>query len=391
MKRVLLLVAFVASLAAAVPARAADEQWLRYTSSPDYREIGYGSSYLPAVVLDAAPEGVSLPAFAGKFQTCAKWETPMVDAGFIYMALDGADDKTVSTLYIDTDCDGSLADEKPVKADNVGYGTQFGPIKVDFPGYDGPIAHHMSVLFNVYGETKSVSVSTRGRYEGPVFIGGKEYYIALIDYDSNGAYNDSSPDLTKTDFLVFKGDRSYPPAAPGKFLQVEGKLYQLEVSRDGAYVKVSSADSVPMGSLVVSSDTKSISIGGENGVLTYADLKGGALSVPAGSYGIAYRVIERKDNAGAKWQAFGFNRGEKFQPFVVPAGRSTTLDAGEPYKSTVTFTTGSDGAWNLSANLNATTGERIAFTKNDATPAPVKARIKNADGSYDQTLDFKYG
>lgn len=365
------------------------EQWLRYNAAPDRGATRWGASSQKCEFTTAAPDGLALPEFKGNSQIYAKWETPMVEAGFVNMAFDLTRGRMYDVLYIDSNCDGSLADEAPVKPVQVyEYGSRFGPVRVVFPSADGPITHHLYTTYQDYQGNKALYLSSAGRYEGPVRIDGKEYSIVLIDFNSNGTYNDLSPDWGKGDLIVFADESGGMPAFVGKYVALGGKLYEPTVARDGASIAFAVAKNVPMGALSVPAAITRFSIAGENGLLTYS-LSGSSVDVPVGKYRVFSWEINRPDKSGAKWQAKGSTYGGDLS-LDVTAGGAASLDVGEPFKSTVAAQ-GQGRQYYLTEALTDKTGGRISITMSGTTPPAPRAHIKNADGTYDRTFQFQYG
>ena len=93
------------------------EQWLGYRHSSDSARI-VGKTPGQALELSAdKPTGLDVPEFNNPAPLFAKWKSPLAPNGFLWLAFDssGKTDQ-YDQLYIDTDADGSLADETPVRA-----------------------------------------------------------------------------------------------------------------------------------------------------------------------------------------------------------------------------------------------------------------------------------
>jgi len=150
--------AWMCVVLAATAAQAQEAQRLQYrTDGQPERVIGvYAEVRVRAEA--SPPAGVVLPKFAGDRPLFAKWITPRVPAGHLWLALDqSGKEGAYDRLYVDTNADGSLADETPVAAEHaeaandpdapVAYGrklnqqtARFAAVKIIFPGKDGPRA-----------------------------------------------------------------------------------------------------------------------------------------------------------------------------------------------------------------------------------------------------------
>ena len=111
--------------------------------------------------------------------------------------------------------------------------------------------------------------------------------------------------------------------------------------------------------------------------------------MPAGLYNIRYWKTERKDESGNNWALTGQYYGQDNQ-FEIKAANETKLNIGEPIIATVEArNTGSDYSFNQV--IKGRHQEIIELTCNGSRPQPPKLHIKNKDGSYDRTFDFRYG
>jgi hypothetical protein len=116
----------------------------------------------------------------------------MVESGQLWVALDRtAGQGRWDQLYIDSNVNGNLNDEKPIKAYRTDkYYTYFGPIKVVFEGEDGPLTYHLNFRFYESGGRQRLYVTSGGWYEGDITVAGVKKYCMLIDYNGNGTFND---------------------------------------------------------------------------------------------------------------------------------------------------------------------------------------------------------
>ena len=138
----------VTCLFLAVAAQAQQEQWLQYrTVHPSQRRLGSCAGPTPRLIA-RKPAGLALPDCPTDRLRFTKWKTAMDQSGSRWIAL-LCPDQTGGKyqLYIDSDGDGRLDDETPSKASFTGGwpGRWFGPVKVLFPGEDGPVAYHLAI------------------------------------------------------------------------------------------------------------------------------------------------------------------------------------------------------------------------------------------------------
>ena len=389
-------------------AKGQQEQWLRYrTSAEPYQSIGgtyghwSGQRQKPETT---PPKGIKLPKFNSDKPIFAKWPTPAANGGHAWVALD----RSVKTgqydlLYIDSDLDGSLADEKPVKAGRVRdrgnyQWAGFKLVKVVLPGEDGPVTHHMNISYRKYNEDEHVIYTSAGWYEGPVTIGGRQLWCTLIDNGGNARFNDSVLSRASCDRIRIapKGDKSFRNRKGdrttrfiGRYIKVNGKLHAIQIAPDGAYVKIAPATKTPAaGTIQVNKTVNAFSVFGAEGHF-FLQNKDGTTDVPVGEYVIERYEITRKDKYGARWRAE--DRGADHEkPFTVRAGKTTTLDIGEPFVCKLSVSKRGN-AYSINRNILTRGGDSLTFTRNGSRPPAPKIRITNADGSYSRKFTLEYG
>ena len=122
----------------------------------------------------------------------------------------------------------------------------------------------------------------------------------------------------------------------GKLLEVDGQFYQIEVARDGAFIKLQKAENVVLGQVRVPETISEFVAFGENGHFVRKPAKG-EFTLPAGKYRIQEWKIDRKDDKGAAWELIGLQlqrlrpvRGCRRQAGIAGGGRA---DAGRRWRS----------------------------------------------------------
>ena len=365
------------------------EQWLRYNYGPDTQRAGVSQRSL--MVTKDRPSGVALPEFNDPQPIFAVWKSPMAKGGKVQIALDrSGKGKSFDLLYIDSDCDGSLKNETAVKANSKdGYYNIFGPVKVMLEGDDGPVAYHLNFMLYHYDETMPrLYVMSGCWYEGMITVGGEKKHCVLYDIDADGTFNNTSKNYYEADRIVIGEGANEEDALVGKFLQVSGKLYRLEVARDGAYIKTYSADDAVMGTIKMPSEINELTAVGENGLFKVMP-KNGTGSIPEGKYRIHRWVIERKDGKGDNWkmQGDGFMESGDFE---VKKDGTAYLAVGEPITLKMNVQA-KRGKYAFDLSLTGRLGEKASLMKNNASvPAP-KLRIVSKDGTFDHRYSFEYG
>ncbi|MHC4693090.1 MAG: hypothetical protein ACYS67_10145 [Planctomycetota bacterium] len=366
-------------------AEAQDRQLLIYRSSSEAGRI----SRKPLMVTKERPKDVDLPEFESGDPLFYLWSTPMVEAGRLRIAIDRSDTSRVrDRLFIDSDGDGNLKDETVVVANKAqSRHASFGPVKVVFEGEDGSITYHLNFSLCDHG-SRTLYIMPGGWYEGTVTIGGKEHNCILIDRNVNGAFNDKSTNAEDCDRIQIGEDDNKGIHFVGNYLEIEGDLHHLEVDRDGAYVKITAAEDVTFGKVKLPKSITEFAAGGENGLFIRKP-EDGVCSLPAGQYLIDHWTTERKDDAGNSWKL----RGSSFSKsgrFSVSETEEIELSIGEPVTSILT-TRDRRGNRTFSQSLEGKLKESVSITRNGKRPPAPKLHIRNKDGTYDRTFDFRYG
>jgi len=372
------------------PAQAQEEQWLQYHSEREADRIIGDMTRSNLKLTSEKPQSVELPDFKCEEPFFTSWSTPMVESGQLWVALDRTNNQGQwDQLYIDSNVNGHLNDEKPVKAYRTErYYTYFGPVKVVFEGEDGPLTYHLNFRFYENGATQRLYVSSGGWYGGDITVAGVKKYCMLIDYNGNGTFNDKSQQAYQCDRIRIGSKGNRDTRYVGNFINVEDVLYHTEIARDGAYIILSKADDVKFGDIRLPETITEFSAGGENGLFKLK-LENGTGSLPVGRYRINQWAIEQKDEKGRKWKLQGTGISQKGD-FDILADKETELSIGEPIEARLQVNKRNSG-FSINQSFGGQLGERIEITRNGARPPAPKLRIKNKDGSYDRSFSFEYG
>ena len=111
--------------------------------------------------------------------------------------------------------------------------------------------------------------------------------------------------------------------------------------------------------------------------------------LPAGRYYVESWTLERTDNNGAVWKLKTKDIANK-KTFDVAQDAEAKLPIGEPIISTLTVRK-EDAEFYFRHYFKGQLGEEIELTKNQSRADPPKLLIRNEDGSYQESLTFKYG
>ena len=113
------------------------------------------------------------------------------------------------------------------------------------------------------------------------------------------------------------------------------------------------------------------------------------VQLPIGKYHIKSWNLKHTDKNGVLWELKAEDYVHK-KTFNVTENTEIKLPVGEPVISILTVK--KDGSeFYFRHYFKGRLGEKIELTKNQSRPDTPKLLIKNADGSYQQSLTFKYG
>jgi hypothetical protein len=356
------------------------------------------------------PKGVALPALSANEPLFAQWETPMAPAGHLWLAIDrSSEDASYDRLFIDADADGSLADEQPVEAYRAQvrdsssgrrlYG-DFGPVKVLFPGQDGPVVNHLALSLYARPGYRRLYVMSAGWYEGVVTLGGRKVRCTLIDASANGRFNDTGTDRAACDGIrlvpegtdVGRATGQFDPTMHfvGKHAEYDGRLYRLTVAADGSQVAFAPAGEVPTGTIRVADDMARLSIFGPEGSFL-REPAGGVATVPAGAYGVYQWERQRTDPEDQVVWSLLESGATRQDPFVVEAGQTLDLGIGRDVAGRLEVTSRGDSRYAINMNVGTGKGDYIRLLRAGQRAPRPKVHITNADGSCKQTYNLEYG
>jgi len=396
-------------------ALAQQEQWLGYRSASAAREYVGSTSGQVLIARNNPPDGVGLPKFTGEKALFALWKIDIVkltgpaarDKG-LWLALDSSRKAgQYDTLYIDANGNGSLADEKPIRAEHVGgewqnvketiFYANFGPVRLALDGGDGTITYHAGFHYQRDGSgPHKIYVSGNCWYEGVVTIAGRKFMCSVIDSNANWRFGERSANKDQCDrymlqpFLAGMGPQELADVSSvpmGRYVLVEGKYYTMDVAPDGTAVTFTPAK-VSAGRIMPGQGVSSLKVTGPAGTFDL-DVRNGFVEVPEGEYTLEVYKVARKDEKGNNWCANGCaDPGAK--PIVVRPGSETKLDVGEPFVWSMSASPAGQGLYALSQALRTKRGASVVLICNGQL-LPAKVRITNADGTYDRTFSMEYG
>jgi hypothetical protein len=381
----------LAAMMLATTALAQKEQWLDYHVSTE------GRGYRNLNLTTNPPPNVKLPKFNAQ-PYFAHWTTPLDPAGR-WLCLDRTKKSGLyDRVYFDTTGNGRLDDKTPVgtgRSDQ--YSAYFEPARAVFKGEDGPITYHLVFRFMQFPESQpNLMASSGGYYAGKVEIGGKKRLVELIDGNVNGTFNDRAADMSDSDRVTVEGDK-VGERYLGKMLEVDGQFYNIEVARDGAFIKLQKSENVVLGPVRVPETISEFVAYGDNGHFVRKPAKG-AFTLPIGKYHIQTWEINRKDEKGAAWKlsAYNFNDSARFE---VTAANPVSLEVGEPMRAVMEAqepisrpgARAPSNQLSFSLRFQGHYGETLEITKGNQRPRGPRLTLTSLDGTYRYTNTFEFG
>ena len=393
-KRMLFYLILTALILCTSESIAQNEQWLQYHSARDVSLVGFITNTKSLEIIEENPADVKLPEFKGKNPLFAEWQTPMVESGFLWIALDKTKENGIhDNLYIDSNADGNLDDETAITPYRITQSNvYFGPVKVVFEIEDGPVSYHLNFRFySSNNNNRRLYVSAGGWYQGEVTINGQKKQCVLFDYNINGAFNDKAISAQDSDRIrISETNDPRDTRFVGNYIEIAGSLYQPEIAQDGACIKLEEAKDVKHGSIRLHESVTELSAGGINGSFIIKPEKGLA-SLPVGKYQINDWIIERKDDKDTQWKLTGIHGGSSLKgAFDISEDKETELTVGEPVVANIDAQY-RDGSYYFNQNLRGRDDESITLLRNGSRPQAPKLNIKSEDGKYDRTYSFSYG
>ena len=314
-------------------------------------------------------------------------------------------------LYVDTDMDGDLAEEKglmgsEVKREGIPEEMRiwdFGVVQVQPAGAKG------AVEMRVTGYSSMLLITPGGMRRGEVKIGEKTCKLTVIDANMDGEYDgvmgEDRPTGTvgqpvKTDMvgIDWDGDGKWTSEEAGekltplaKMMRTEdGRYWSMEVAKDGGSVRVKEAHP-KMGTLEVKSPEGELTLSSANGMHTVR-LPQGKCGLPVGKYYPVKVTLKKKDGEGHEWALRGAWQEAKAKAVEVTEEGTATLEVGPPLKAGTATQRMGDMIY-VTLNLTGLAGEEYwggALKDGKQTEAPT-LQIVDKSGVKLTTGTFEYG
>jgi len=257
----------------------------------------------------------------------------------LLMALDYS--QSASKLYIDTNRDGSLSNERPLVASKSrGKKQVFPAIAIKGSGGAKTIAK-----FEVAGP-KALLIYPGVMYGGSIELEGKTHQVFVADGNLDGTYGDcfagqvvgGSHDVLAIDM---NGNRRVDGNVAGcaeamplpRVVQVNGGYYSVNVAADGKSIEMEKAEA-ETGTLQVGTRYANLVVWSANGAYRFGGGKS-KCELPVGTY-YPSRIFLRKKDKGVTWTLEG-QPGGNLTAFDIKAGQTTKLEIGTPLVGKIDF------------------------------------------------------
>ena len=359
-----------------------------YSDLAARRDLLSVSGYRSLALREQKPQNLPLPEFNSQIPLFSEWASPLVKNGALPIALDQSSTSgPYHRMFIDTNNDGFLHDETAINATwSDQNNASLGPVEVTLSHQDKSIKYHLKFEFFSIEDTRQFTAYSDGQYEGEITIGSETKECVLVDYNANGTFNDKSLDPRQSDRIqIGKPDNRYVNTFSycGNFVEVDGVLYQMEISPAGSNIKLTPAENVSFGSVSVPEDIDELVVFGENGSFSFNPTPE-KIKLPAGTYQIEQWVMVRRDEKDDQWKLSGSEFDEAGH-FAVSADIETHLEIGEPVTCSLDIFDTGRGDYTLTQILKGKLGEKVRLMVNGALPGDLKIVVQDAAGVHQHT------
>ncbi|HUT90235.1 MAG TPA: hypothetical protein VMY37_12105 [Thermoguttaceae bacterium] len=361
-------------------------------------------------------------------------------------------------LYFDRNHNGDLTDDEAIEATSSrAYSTSMTrsafptvELTIDVDGKKLDYAFTFSVYSNVSSSLAyaNASLNSAAYREGEITLDGKKRRIVLIDFNSNGRFDDAAsvdervrtssgtvyPTMGDMLYIDPQSSRTYrnPYDATsggdqyqvGKLIGIGGRFFDLKIDPSGDTLSLEPS-SVPVGHVTNPNKGFRATVYGDQGMLQIAPDDSGKAPLPVGEWKLLSYTIERTDTSKPDSEAekkdeeksilevlgsvlttvtpppqpprltFVSARATRdFKPVKVVKGETAEMRFGPPYKPEVSAPTIPEGqsSISLSMSLVGCGGEVCnSLRVNGSQPSAPEFTISTKDGEEVAAGKFKYG
>jgi hypothetical protein len=267
-------------------------------------------------------------------------------------------------FIIDTDCDRDLSnDEVHLGVLNDRGQFAFDPVEVTVQAHGVTYPYHLEPTADA--ETGFTYLRCGAYYAGSVAFGDIVYTVAVFDDNYNGLFGDRfvfspserrwkpgdvlSIDLDQNGRFDIRAGYSTETFCLGRYLAVDGGLYEFEVAPDGRWLTLRDTETTH-GYVTINSDRRcSVELVGTDGPLRITGRPGELAKAPADMFGFHAWYAEGKMSQGVTWKAVCY--GDLSASVTILPRTTTQLELPQlrPYAVHVTLEQTDDlgRAWSL--------------------------------------------
>ena len=338
----------------------------------------------PPSVKDAPK--VSDKAFYYNIQLCGK---------DIYLVIDY--NVTNPPLYIDTNADGKLDDEKPITGTDMNNRTRYMPVKIKPAG-----ASEINIGIDTPKGGGYIYYFPSEIKRGDVKFGNETFSLMIIDRNYNRRYNDFSKDVRGLDYdcigidlnrngMLDSSVESDETSPLAEAVFINGDYYSIIPSADGNSVEIKTIKPAT-GTLDVQNADMEISTYSRWGAQTLTG-SNGKWKLPEGKYTTRLIRLKKKDEKGREWILTSYSfYDSKLASFDITSGKTTVIPAGAPLKIKTTAIMRDDFI-EISASFLGRAGEQYSSGPviDGQRPEPPKFKIVDRDNKELVSGAFQYG
>ena len=305
-------------------------------------------------------------------------------------------------LWVDTDMDGDLAEEKAIVGKKSGPDlfVDFGSFIVNVPYSGGTCRFLLGLTGYIGGDDPEMDLSQRLVRSGIIEAEGKMVKIEIADTDLDGRYISYARVGVpmKTDSIAFAviPEKGGVPALPtiqplSTTLRIGDNYYELRLPADASVVEVQKID-LKYGILDVGCPYLEMRLKSTLGEFSLEPNSSGKWKLPVGQYTAVQIALVRIDEKGNEHRLRWSDRGGKFGVFEIAEGRVTSIPAGSPLTVSARTTVYGKRA-SVGMSLKGRAGEEYSpgvYDNGEQRPAP-KFKICGKDGSVIANGSFEYG
>jgi len=246
-------------------------------------------------------------------------------------------------LYVDTDGDGDMADEKPLAGKAEGPQMEFGTVALTASGGKPVKVALLAYMGGKPAKPQFLLVRGAGCLTGKVTLASKVYDVVVIDGNLNGRYNDTlkgdAMPSQNMDALVIdlNGDGQFAPPSLtiqpmewvplAKGIKVADTYYTVTVAADGSTIELAKTDP---GFGTLDLGASDVEIMGFSDFGFQRIQGGGKVRLPAGQYMPVMVSLSRTDAEGVKWTLRRSGGTDKLSQLRIEPGKTLVLKLGPP-------------------------------------------------------------